>query len=61
MIIHIDGTDREATAKEAKAIEAQQTALTEANAQAETEKAQAKQAILDKLGLTADEIATLLS
>jgi len=61
MIIHIDGTDKEATVKETKAIEAEQVALAEAIAQAEAEKAAAKQVVLDKLGLTADEVAALLA
>lgn len=61
MIIHIDGADKEATAKETKAIEAEQAALAESIAQAEAEKAAAKQAVLDKLGLSADEVAALLA
>ena len=61
MIIHIDGLDREATSQEASAIQAEQTALTEANAQAEADRANAKANVLAKLGLTADEVAALLS
>ena len=61
MIIHIDGTNREATTEEASAIEAEQIALTEANAQAEADRANAKTNVLAKLGLTADEVAALLS
>ena len=61
MIIYIDGTDKEASVKETNAIETEQAALAEAIAQAEAQKAAAKQAVLDKLGLTADEVAALLA
>ena len=61
MIIHIDGKDREATSQEASAIEAEQTALAEANAKAEADRAKTKADVLAKLGLTADEVAALLS
>ncbi len=58
--IQIDDEVRNATAEEAAIIDAQQ-----AEAQAQTEiaaaKAVARQAVLDKLGLTADEVAALLS
>jgi hypothetical protein len=57
--IQIDNEVREATAEEAAIIDAQQ-----AEAQAQTEiaaaKVAARQAVLDKLGLTADEAAALL-
>ena len=57
--IQIDDIVRQATADEAAQIEA---AHAEAQAQAEAEeaKAAARQAVLDKLGLTADEAAALL-
>jgi hypothetical protein len=61
MIIYIDGKNREATEQEASAIELEQTALAEANAKTETDRATAKNLILAKLGLTADEVAALLS
>ena len=51
--------DREMTDAEFKVYEAQQKA--DANAQAEAEaKATAKAAILDRIGLTADELKTIL-
>ena len=57
--IQINDEVRNATADEAAQIE---TAHAEAKAQAEaqTVKAAARQAVLDKLGLTADEAAALL-
>jgi hypothetical protein len=57
--IQIDDLVRNATADEAAQIEA---AHAEAQAQAEAieAKAAARQAVLDKLGLTADEAAALL-
>jgi hypothetical protein len=57
--IQIDDLVRNATADEAAQIE---TAQAEAQAQAEAAeaKAAARQAVLDKLGLTADEAAALL-
>ena len=57
--IQIDDLVRNATADEAAQIEA---AHAEAQAQAEAIKAKAaaRQAVLDKLGLTADEAAALL-
>ena len=57
--IQIDDLVRNATADEALGIEA---AHAEAKAQAEAQaaKAAARQAVLDKLGLTADEAAALL-
>jgi len=56
--IQIDDEVRNATADEAAQIEAAQA---EAQAQAETAAAKlaARQAVLDKLGLTADEAAAL--
>lgn len=58
-LIQIDGEIREATADEAAAIDAQRAAgdAIEATAQA---KIAARQAVLAKLGLTADEAAALL-
>jgi hypothetical protein len=61
--INDNGTERNMTAKEetaylAWAEIAQAEALAQANAQAA--KAEARQAVLDKLGLTADEAAALL-
>ena len=57
--IQIDDLVRNATADETAQIDAAQA---EAQAQAETEIAKqvARQAVLDKLGLTADEAAALL-
>ena len=57
--IQIDDLVRDATEDEAAAIDAQ---IAEAQAQAEARQAKiaARQAVLDKLGLTADEAAALL-
>jgi hypothetical protein len=57
--IQIDDLVRDATAEEAAAIDAQ-IAKDQAEAEAQTAKAAARQAVLDKLGLTADEAAALL-
>ncbi len=56
--IQIDDIVRDATAEEAAAIDAQKV---DAEAQAEAKKIKAlqRQAVLDKLGLTADEAAAL--
>ena len=64
MIIHINGVNREATEKEIAEIKAAQAeAQAEANANKQTEAAKQalKTATLAKLGLTADEVAALLS
>ena len=64
MIIHVNGVDREATKDEAAEIEATRAeAQAEANANKQTEAAKQalKTATLAKLGLTADEVAALLS
>jgi ribosomal 50S subunit-associated protein YjgA (DUF615 family) len=64
MIIHVNGVDREATKDEIAEIEATRAeAQAEANAakQVESEKQALKTATLKKLGLTADEVAALLS
>jgi hypothetical protein len=58
--IQIDDVVRDATAEEALAIDAQ-VAEAQAKADAATAKAAAKNAVLAKLGLTADEVAALLS
>ena len=61
--INDNGTDRNMTADEEAAYLAwQQIAQAEAQVQAEAAeaKAAARQAVLDKLGLTADEAAALL-
>jgi hypothetical protein len=61
--INDNGTDRDMTAAEIKEYEAWKVVhATEAEAQAEAEaaKAAARQAVLDKLGLTADEASALL-
>ena len=61
--INDNGTDREMTAEEETAHKAWQTiAKGEAKAQYEAQitKLAARQAVLDKLGLTADEAAALL-
>ena len=57
--IQIDNEIRNATADETTQIDAQQAAA-QAQAEAQTVKAAARQAVLDKLGLTADEAAALL-
>ena len=57
--IQIDDLVRDATAEEAAAIEAQQAEAV-AQADAFALKQAARQAVLDKLGLTADEAAALL-
>jgi signal transduction histidine kinase len=57
--IQIDNLVRNATAEEAAAIDAAH-AEAEAVAETKTFKAEARQAVLDKLGLTADEAAALL-
>lgn len=63
MKINDNGTDRDMTETEQAAHEAwQKLAAAEAEAQnkAEVDKATAKQAVLDRLGITADEAALLL-
>jgi hypothetical protein len=57
--IQIDDLVRNATADEAAAIDAAQ-AEAEAKAEAQAAKLAARQAVLDKLGLTVDEAAALL-
>ena len=57
--IQIDEKVRNATADEAAQIDAQRAAAA-AEAEAVEAKAAARQAVLDKLGLTADEAAALL-
>jgi hypothetical protein len=57
--IQIDDLVRNATADEAAQIETAQ-AKAQAQAEAAEAKAAARQAVLDKLGLTADEAAALL-
>ena len=57
--IQIDDKVRNATADETAAIDAAH-AEAETEAEAQIAKAAARQAILDKLGLTADEAAALL-
>ena len=57
--IQIDDLVRDATADEAAVIDAQH-AEAKARIDAETAKQVARQAVLDKLGLTADEAAALL-
>ena len=57
--IQIDDKVRNATADETAQIEAQQAAA-QAQADALVAKKTARQAVLDKLGLTADEAAALL-
>lgn len=57
--IQIDDLVRDATEAEAAAIDARK-AEAEARNAAQTERAAARQAVLDKLGLTADEAAALL-
>ena len=57
--IQIDDVVRDATAEEAAIIDAQQ-AEAQAQAEAVAAKAAARQAVLDKLGLTQNEAAALL-
>jgi hypothetical protein len=64
MKIYEDGIEREATADEVIEIEARQAAdlkQQKAEAKALIAKENAKQAVLEKLGLTADEVAALLA
>ena len=56
--IQIDDVVRNATADEVAALEQGQAAAV-AKAEAKANKAAARQAVLDKLGLTADEAAAL--
>ena len=63
MKIYDNGTEREATADEIVYYESWQKDIVKesnARAKAEADKAIAKQAVLDKLGLTADEVTALL-
>ena len=57
--VQIDDILRDATAEETAAIDAVKAA-DKAEAKAATDKAAERQAVLDKLGLTADEAAALL-
>jgi len=57
--IQIDNLVRDATDEEAESFDAQQ-AEAEKQAKAKADKVAARQAVLDKLGLTADEAAALL-
>jgi hypothetical protein len=64
MKIYEDGIEREATADEVAEIEARDAEAVKqqkAEAKAKADKEKAKQAVLDKLGLTADEIAALIA
>jgi hypothetical protein len=54
--IAVDDNIRDATAEETAAIDAE----IKANEKAKSDKAKAKQAVLDRLGITADEAALLL-
>ena len=56
--VQIDDVVRNATADEVAALE-QGQAVAAAKAEAKANKAAARQAVLDKLGLTADEAAAL--
>ena len=61
--IQIDDVVRDATDEEAAAIDAQQAEVVAQAVAAETAKTAkdaARQAVLDKLGLTADEVTALL-
>lgn len=63
MKIHDNGVDRDMTEQEEAAyLEWQKQKQKHAKTQekAETEKATARQAVLDRLGITADEVALLL-
>lgn len=62
-IIHDGGVDRAMTEQEIAAADktkAEAIALAKAEAKALADKATAKQAVLDRLGITADEAALLL-
>lgn len=62
-IIHDGGTDREMTEQEIEAAEktkAEAIAAAKAEAKAQADKAAARQAVLDKLGLSSDEAGLLL-
>lgn len=64
MKIYEDGIEREATADEVTEIEARQAEAAKqqtAEAKEAAAKAKAKAEVLAKLGLTADEVAALLS
>jgi len=64
MIINDNGTERNATAEEIAYYEAWQADIettTQAQAEAEAARQVAKDAVLAKLGLTADEVVALLS
>jgi hypothetical protein len=58
--IQIDDVIRDATPEEIAEIEAREVAAAEVQAQAEA-KAQAKAALLERLGITAEDAALLLS
>lgn len=63
MKINDNGTDRDMTQTETAEYEASQKlaiAENKANVKAETDKAKARQIVLDRLGITADEAALLL-
>jgi len=57
--IQIDDLVRDATADEAAAFDAQKVEL-ELQAKAAADKVTARQIVLDRLGITADEVALLL-
>lgn len=64
MIIHINGIEREATEEEIAEIEsvrAEAKSDADSNKQADADRQALKTATLAKLGLTADEVAALLS
>jgi hypothetical protein len=64
MKIYEDGIEREATADEVAEIEkrdAETIKQQKAEAKAKTDKEKAKQAVLAKLGLSADEVEALLA
>tara|TARA_R110000822_G_scaffold200128_1_gene337754 strand:+ start:680 stop:874 length:195 start_codon:yes stop_codon:yes gene_type:complete len=63
MKINDNGTDRDMTETETAEYEVSQKlaiADNKANVKAETDKAKARQIVLDRLGITADEAALLL-
>jgi hypothetical protein len=63
MKIHDNGVDRDMTEQEEAAYlewQKQKQKHAKAQAEAEAEKASARQAVLDRLGITADEAALLL-
>jgi hypothetical protein len=60
-LVNDNGVDREATPKEVVQIAAERARATKEMEEKQAAKDAARASVLDKLGLTADEIAALLS